>query len=204
MLGFSADTNPDCLHLRVAVALGWSQMDEPAGSGPGAAEAELLFPLLLVFLPPPDLVAQLMDPGPAELPAGSLRGSGAVPGLPLLRGLRASVAAVHPDVSLMVGCVDLDRHLTQRERAPGSVRAPLPDSLASVHLHGLNWPGAAWCRRSTGAAWRMRSRTWPSASQRLGASQPCLSVALHAAAAVECAARPASLGACLSYGCDME
>mmetsp|Transcript_223 Transcript_223/g.504 ORF Transcript_223/g.504 Transcript_223/m.504 type:complete len:410 (-) Transcript_223:302-1531(-) len=87
-------------------------------------EAELGFQLLLVFLPPADLVAQLRPAaGPGHAGAGNSREG-------LLHALRATVRAALPGCTLMVGCVGLSRHLDAEERAPGSV------ALQSQHCGG--------------------------------------------------------------------
>ncbi|KAJ9526570.1 hypothetical protein QJQ45_017663 [Haematococcus lacustris] len=74
----------------------------PAPTPDGSGLAEVLFPCVMLFLPASDLVA------------GLLPGGGG------LHALRAAVSAALPDCTLHVGVLDLERHLTQRERAPGS------------------------------------------------------------------------------------
>jgi hypothetical protein len=80
-------------------------------------------PCVLVFLPPPDLVAHLLGEAAGAAAAGgaSAGGSHQQHTAGLMQGLRSHVSRAYPDCSLLVACVDLERHLTQRERAPGSV-----------------------------------------------------------------------------------
>jgi len=93
-------------------------------------EAELGFQLLLVFLPPADLVAQLRPAaGPGHAGAGNSREG-------LLHALRATVRAALPGCTLMVGCVGLSRHLDAEERAPGSLfnRSTVEDALLDLAM----------------------------------------------------------------------
>lgn len=78
----------------------------PPGSDPHNPhqEVEVLYPLVLLLLPPDQLCAQL---------AGGA----------MLRPLRDAMRGAHPECTLMVGCVGLERHLVREEQVPGGVGA---------------------------------------------------------------------------------
>ena len=88
------------------------------------------FQLLLVFLPPVDMVTQLAPPhqppnsqleSVADCAADWGQASGGTATAGLLGPLRSAARAAVPEATLVVGCVGLNRHLEALERLPGSV-----------------------------------------------------------------------------------